>query len=344
MTATNFPNGVTVGGVPILTSGGLPFFTGQYFFVDPVNGADGNPGSADQPMKTIYRAYASARSGYNDVIVLVGNGGTTGTARMSVALAASVTSSATTGTVTWAKNALHLVGMAAPSGNTRARFAPPTGTYTAATFGNAGLMFDVTGSGCYFSNFSVFGGFSTGSTSGLTWRDTGGRNYYESVEIQGLADAASAGAAAARTIYIGGTNGENKFVNCTFGLDTVTRTAANATIEFAGGVPRNTFVNCTFPFQTSAATPLGIIVTGASAIDRWQKFVGCDFINNIKSTSTAMTVLTSMSSASPGGMILHKFSTLVGITDFGDTNGLANSYVDGGAPAAATTGIAVNPS
>ncbi len=35
---------------------------------------------------------------------------------------------------------------------------------------------------------------------------------------------------------------------------------------------------------------------------------------------------------------------MIGITKFGDTNGLANSYVDGGAPTAATSGIAVNPS
>ena len=46
----------------------------------------------------------------------------------------------------------------------------------------------------------------------------------------------------------------------------------------------------------------------------------------------------------PGGLILHKNPTLVGITDFGDTNALANSYIDGFTGAAATSGIAVNPS
>lgn len=339
-TPTNFPNGLTAGGVPVLPTGLL--FTGNWYFVDAIAGSDGNSGGAQDPLATIYKAYAKATAGNNDVIVVVGNGSTTGTQRMSVANAVLTDSTATTGTIVWAKNATHLVGMTSGSNNRRARFAPPTGVYTAATFGNAGLMFDVTASGCYFSNFSIFGGFSTGSTSGLTWRDTGGRNFYNGVQIQGLADAASAGAAAARTIFIG-TTGENVFVGCEFGLDTVTRTAANATIEFAGGVPRNSFINCVFPFMTSAATPLGIIVTGAAAIDRWQLFQDCVFINNIKSTSTAMTVLTSMSSASPGGLILHKNSTLVGITDFGDTNGLANTYVDGASVVAATSGIAVNP-
>lgn len=340
MTTTNFPSGVAGVGNALLTPN--PLYTGNWFFVDAANGSDAYTGEATTPFRTVYKAYQAMTAGNNDVCVVVGNGATSGTQRMSVANAAGVTASATTATITWAKNACHLIGMSAPSNNNRARFACPTGTYTAATFGNAGLFFDVTASGCHFRNFSLFGGFSTGSTSGLTWRDTGGRNFYENVEIQGLADAASAGAAGARTMFLG-TTGENVFVNCTFGLDTVTRTAANATIEFAGGIPRNTFIDCNFPFMTSAATPLGFIVTGAAAIDRWQKFDRCTFINNIKSTSTVMTVLTSMSSASPGGLFLLKDCTLVGITDFGDTNALANTYVDGASVVAATSGIAVNP-
>lgn len=340
-TYTNFPNGLTAMGVPVLPGGFL--FTGNWYFVDSVNGADGNTGGAQDPLATVYRAYSKMTAGNNDVCVIVGNGSATGTQRMSVANAVLTTAAATTGTITWAKNACHLIGMTAPSYNARARFAPPTGTYTASTFGNNGLMFDVTASGCLFANFSIFGGFSTGSTSGLTWRDTGGRNAYVGVEIQGLADAESAGAAAARVLYIG-TAGESRWTDCVIGVDTVTRTAANASIEFAGGTPRNEFNNCKFPFMTSAATPLGMIVTGASAIDRWQLFENCKFINSIKSTSTVMTVLTSMSSASPGGLFLMNRCTLVGITDFGDTNGLANTYVDGGPPVAATSGIAVNPS
>lgn len=48
---TNFPNGITSFGVPVLgTIGGLPF-TGNYYFVDPVNGADGNEGTRSFPLK-----------------------------------------------------------------------------------------------------------------------------------------------------------------------------------------------------------------------------------------------------------------------------------------------------
>ncbi|MFA9205012.1 MAG: hypothetical protein ACEQSH_01005, partial [Bacteroidia bacterium] len=196
-----------------------------------------------------------------------------------------------------------------------------------------------TGNGCIFANISLFNGFSTGGANQICWTDNGSRNYYYNVNYFGMADAGS------RSLKIGSAgSGENTFDSCTIGGDTVTRSAANASLELAGGTPRNRFRDCIFPFQTSAATPLGILGTGASCIDRWNTFENCSFINNIKSTSTTMTVLASLTNASPGGLLLHKNSTLVGITDFGDTNALANSYVDGGPPAAATTGIAVNPS
>ena len=88
----------------------------------------------------------------------------------------------------------------------------------------------------------------------------------------------------------------------------------------------------------------GVLGTGSGCMDRFQLFDRCMFINAIKSTSTVMTVLGSLTSASPGGLILYNRCVLVGITDYGDTNALANSYVDGLTGAAATSGIAVNPS
>lgn len=338
-------SGLEVAGIPTQGISGAPMFTGNWYFVDAVNGNDGNTGAADSPMASVYNAYSKMVSGNNDVCVIVGSGSTAGTQRLSVANAALIDSTATTGTITWAKNACHLIGMTAPTMvSQRARFAPPTGTYTAATFGNSGNFFNVTAQGCYFANFSLFNGFSTGATGQICWIDAGGRNFYQNVDFGGMGDTDSSGSATSRSLKISGTVGENTFVGCNIGLDTITRSAANASLEFANGTPRNTFISCHFPFQTSSATVLGIVGTGAACMDRWQKFDNCTFINNVKSTSTTMTVLTALSSASPGGLILMKNCTLIGITDFGDTNGLANTYVDGGAPTAATTGIGVNPS
>lgn len=336
-------SGLDVAGVPTMGMGGWPAFTGRWIFVDPVTGSDGNEGTPENPIATLYQAHNLMTAGNNDVAVIVGDGATTGTCRLSKALAQSIDPTATTGTLNWTKNACHIIGMAAPTMvGQRARIAPPSGTYTQATFGSGNFIV-VSASGCYFSNFSIFNGFSTGGVNQIGWTDSGGRNYYNNVQFGGLGDAASAQDTGSRSLLITGTTGENTFDSCEIGLDTVTRTVANASLEFAAGSPRNTFRGCNFPFQTSAATVLGIITSAAAAIDRWQKFDNCTFINNVKSTSTAMTALATMA-ASAGGLMLFKNCTCVGIAAFGsDATTLAQQYVDGPVPTAATTGEAINP-
>lgn len=344
MTITNYPNGVSSFGIPMLGGiGGIPMM-GTPYFCDPANGSDGNDGtSPDSAVATLYRAHALMTAGQNDVCYLIGNGAASGSARLSTALAQSIDSTVTAGTLVWSKNACHLIGVTAPTGVAqRARIAPPSGTYTVTTFGSANFV-TVSAAGCIFANISLFNGFSTGGANQICWTDSGGRNYYWNVNFGGMGDSGSAADAGSRSLKITGTTGENTFVSCEVGLDTVTRSAANASLEFAGGTPRNTFIGCNFPFQTSAATPLGIIVSAAAGIDRWQKFDRCTFINNVQSTSTTMSGLSTLA-ASAGGLILMKDATLVGITEFGtDATSRGQVYVDGGAPTAGSTGIAVNP-
>lgn len=340
---TNFPNGISSFGVPVLgTIGGLPF-TGNYYFVDPINGADGNEGTTELPLKTLYGALAKCTAGNNDVVVLVGDGTAAGSARLSTALAQEINSSATAGTLNWNKDATHLIGVAAPTNVAqRARIAPPTGTYTAATF-NSDAFINVTASGCYFANLSVFCGFSTGSASMIAWTDSGGRNAYSNVNIYGMADAASAGGANARSLKLNG-GGEHTFINCTLGGDTVARGAANATVELAGGTARNSFIDCVFPFQCSASTPIGLKVGAAAGMDRYALFKGCSFINNVGSTSTTMSALATLA-ASAGGQVVIQNSLSLGITEFGsDATSLGQIYVNMSAPSASAGGIAVNPS
>jgi hypothetical protein len=75
-----------------------------------------------------------------------------------------------------------------------------------------------------------------------------------------------------------------------------------------------------------------------------QLFQDCSFLNAIKSGATTITEVGSFTNAAPGGYVMLKSCTSVGATKWGDTNFLANSYVDGGPPTAATTGLGVNPS
>ena len=343
---TTFADGLyQFGGMPVTPGVPVPF-TGKAFWVDPVNGSDGNNGrKPNAAFSTLYAAHNAATAGANDVVYLIGNGAASGTARLSLANAQLIDSTASAGTLVWSKNATHLIGIGSVTRVAqRARIAPPSGTYTQSTFGSGNFV-TVSASGCYFSNFSVFNGFSTGGTSQIAWTDTGNRNSYVNANIAGMGDAASAQDTGSRSLKIGSSgSGEHTFINCTIGGDTVTRTVANATLELAGGTPRNSFINCWFPFMTSSAGVLGILGTGAACIDRTNLFERCVFSNAIKSTSTTMSVLASLTSASPGGLLLMKDCTLVGITEFGDTNALANTYVDGASVVAATSGIAVNPS
>lgn len=344
---TTHLSGLEVAGVPTMGIAGAPLFTGNWFFVDYVNGNDANTGAADSPLKTVYVAYSKCTDGNNDVVVIVSDGTTASTQRLSVANAQIADSSATTGTLTWAKSATHMIGMCAPTNIAqRARFAPPTGTYTQATFGSGNFVV-VTGSGCYFANFSLFNGFSTGGSNQICWTDNGSRNAYENVDFGGMGDAASAADTGSRSLKIGsGGSGENTFYRCTVGLDTVSRGAANASLEFAGGTPRNSFIECLFPVYATNAGVLSILGTGASCMDRYQLFDRCRFINGMSSGATAQTVIASLTNAAPGGLMLMDNCTFIGnsSTNWGDTNALANMYVNGGSPTAATNGNAVNPS
>jgi hypothetical protein len=339
---TNFPNGITSFGVPVLgTIGGLPF-TGNYYFVDPVNGADGNDGTPELPLKTLYGALAKCTAGNNDVVVLMGDGTSAGSARLSTALAQTIDSSATAGTLNWNKNATHLIGVAAPTMVAqRARIAPPTGTYTQATF-NSLAFINVTASGCYFANLSVFCGFSTGANGMIAWTDSGGRNAYSNVNIYGMADSTSATGANSRTLKLNG-GGEHTFINCVLGGDTVARSGANATVELAGGTARNIFDSCVFPFQASAGTPLGLLVSAASGMDRYQVFKNCSFINNVGSTSTTLSAFATLP-ASSGGQVVVQNTMMVGISEYGsDATTRGQIYIDMPQPAAADGGIGTNP-
>ncbi len=301
---------------------------GNVIYCQPsATGAQTQDGSQANPYNSLAAAYQKGRSGWNDVIVLVGNGAASGTARVDAAF-------------TWAKDALHLVGICSPTFySQRARIAPTSGTTAFTPF------FTVSGNGCLFQNIQWFMGFTTGTTSQIGMLVTGSRNVFLGCAIDGMADNESAQSAGSRTLKIGSSgSGENVFEYCSIGIDTITRTQANASVELAGATPRNVFRNCLFPFMTSAAGVLGILGTGNGCVDRHTVFDNCSFVNAIKSTSTAMTVLGSFTTASPGGLLLYKQCILLGITDYGDTNALANSYIDGFTGGAATSGIAVNPS
>jgi hypothetical protein len=288
---------------------GVPVpFTGNVWFVDPLNGSDGNSGKSPKlALATLYQAHNKATDANNDVIYLIGNGGTTATARLSLALAQSIDSTVTAGTLVWSKSATHLIGITAPTTIAqRARIAPPSGVYLQATFGSGNFV-TVTGKGCYFANFSVFCGFSTGAASQIAWTDSGGRNCYSNVTFQGMGDTDAAADTASRSLLITGSTGENTFINCTIGLDTLSRSTGTSEFEIAGGSPRNRFERCIIETFAGAAGCFWLKI-GGSGIDRYVLFRDCVFSNPTlpvgAAGATAMTVGMSINAAAGGAVLL----------------------------------------
>lgn len=327
MTLTTFPNGISSFGIPVLGGAALPF-TGNYYFVDPVNGLDGRGGGFDEPFKTLAAAYARCRDGYNDVVYIIGNGLSTGAATLAAQLV-------------WAKNACHLIGLGTQTavGNP-ARIAIQSGV---TGFPN---MVTVTGQGCVFANFSVTQGYNVAEDQKM-WIESGAHNTYANVQFAGMLDATPSGRAGSRSLIIDGGvaagttgRGEHTFVGCTFGSASVARTAANASLEVSGASPSNTFDDCTF---AAFATNAGVLHYNipASGIVGTTTMKRPKFLNNLKGASgTAMTAV-AVVNATQAGMILMENPVSVGATDLEQTP-TNYQYIIGPVPTAATSGLAVN--
>jgi hypothetical protein len=285
--------GLTVNGVPIINSGGAPFFTGRWIFCNAVTGSDGNAGTADFPVQTLTQAYSLTTSGNNDVVVLVGNGGTTATQRLSA-------------TLTWANNATHLIGQTAPSLNQRARISTPT---TATV--NINPLMTISGSGCYFGNFSFFQGVGQASTDEKLIDITGSRNVFDTIDFGGMGHANGAARAGSYIIKLDGA-GENRFINCNVGLETVQRSAANASVVLTtAGAQRNQFLGCTFMMAASATSPLFFDLSAAGCLNGSSMLVQNCLLQNLTGISAASNpaVVATANAAINGVLLFDKCTT-----------------------------------
>ena len=70
MALTNFPDGVSSFGLPVVGSGSLPIAS-QYYFVHSGRGSDANEGSFDNPFGTIDFAIGKCTANRGDVVVVL---------------------------------------------------------------------------------------------------------------------------------------------------------------------------------------------------------------------------------------------------------------------------------
>jgi hypothetical protein len=305
-------------GMPLYgISGWLPF-TGNYFWVDETNGSDGNTGGPQDPFKTLSQAHSKCTAGNNDVVFF------TGTIHQS-------------STLVWSKNNTHLIGLCDPVMRGKRARISVTGS-TAFT-----PLITVSAAGCWFKNFGTFYGFDSATNNAICITDTGGRNFYDCVEIMsfgdGTATTGTANKTASRALYINGSTGECTFRDCVFGVDTESRGAANYTVEIAGGAPRIYFQRCFFEMLAGAATPAHLLI-GAAGIDRYLTFDGCIFNNAIKSTGTTINQVANLNAAI-GGLIFMKQSIWVGATHW-ETSTTNQTYFDAPVYDTSDPALAVN--
>lgn len=297
-------------GMPLYGVASFLPFTGNYFWVDQTNGSDGNTGGPSDAFATLSQALSKCVSGNNDVIFL------TGTVNIS-------------STLTWSKNKTHLIGLAPNlSSQARARISQTGSTVFSP-------LVNVTATECIFRDIGSFHGFADASTQ-ICWKDEGGRNEYTRCLFGGMGNATAAAQTGSRSLLISGTTGENTFTNCQIGIDTITRSAANASLEFVSGTPRNVFRNCTFPLLTSSASAV-IATAGAAGMDRFALFDNCSFLNAIASTSTTASAAFTLN-ASAGGLALVQGGSAIGFTKISASGPV---YVNGAVPTGATSSIAV---
>ena len=312
MLYTNFPNGLTSNGVPILGSGDFPNDSpGSHFYVDSANGSDSNDGTswltAKQTIWGTTGGYSLLTANKNDVLHLLGS--------------ATAYSSAAVGT--WAKDYTHMVGHTAPiltGGRVRL-----TNTVATATAGE----WTISGTGCVFKNIHWQWGDSATATSVVGVAISGnGRNSFINCQFEGPIDATVAGGTAIRVVTITSSQ-DNWFFNCEFGARTIlSNSAAGALVSFNGSNNTgNGFVGCLFSMYNSTTTSAAInFISGAVPTSGFTLFRGCTFMNH-----TAVAVADVIRNTSvANGMVLLDQSSLCGLgTTVWATNLLTNIFTIG---------------
>lgn len=290
MPLSHFPHGISSFGSPM--GGILPLMGGRVastgdakvYFVDPANGSDGNTGfSPDKALDTITAAYNKTVDKAGDVVYLLNDGNTSGSARE-------------TAGIVWSNDNTHLVGLCAPSINQRSRITPASNTTDVDAFTP---FLTVSGNGNIFMNVSLVQGNSEDGVASVGISCTGLRNYFSDVSVL-TGQHANQGDEVSYSVQI--TGEENVFDRCYIGTDTISRgnNAASANVRFGSGATdqaaRNIFRDCYFMMFADDTEPLFISMQNENDAMRWNLFDNCNFINTGSSTIDAAVVWTGTSS------------------------------------------------
>ncbi len=278
---------------------------GNIYWVLPNSGSDFNNGlQATQgpngagPFKTLAAALAAATAGQNDIVLLGAQSNT----------AANTTDYQAT-TLTWSKDAVHLIGI--NDGSFLGQRSRVSNLSTAAALAP---LFALSANNCLIANVEFFQGTPASGTTSRCMDVSGQRNVIRNCQISGMGDlTAVADVAGSRSLKLSGS--ENLFDHCYIGLDTALRATMTAEVEISAGA-RNVFEDCHFETYTSLSTFK--MITVATGCDRFVKFKNCEFLA-VQNITTGLIGITTMN-----GQVLVVNPTMYGFTQYVTAD---NAYV-----------------
>lgn len=294
---------------------GLPH-VGDIWYVDGSNGSDTayKKNDPDQPLATVSAAFSAATANQHDVVLINPSGGT---GRVSESTA-----------ITWNKRFTHLVGNAAPT---------QQDARAGISFASGGSL-TISENGCRFTNLT----FNGTADINVPVTNTGSYNSFVGVDFKGSLNGTTGDDAASRALYINGGQ-ENSFSGCMFGADTFARSTTNATLELANSASRNFFDGCYFIMHADNVGPNHLLLTGASAIDRWLWFNDCHFYTFWTNDADKITHAFDLSAQTTTGhvMVTGNYS-LTGADDW-EASASGKLYLQRFGETAGTVGLTVNP-
>jgi hypothetical protein len=272
---TNFPNGVTSFGIPLI--GGLPFPStqGDIWHVKPSSGGDGNSGKTpDKALKTLAKALELATADQNDIVLLY-----------SEDVSASGTTDYQSATLDWNKDLVHLIGVSAGSmEGQRSRIS------FASSYDTASNLFTLSASSCMVANIHFFAGVAGTAPTGC-FKLTGAHNRIHGCHIAGIGHANN-DIDDAYSLFLDAAT-ENTITDCVIGLNTIARgTNTNHEIWIDGGSGDNVFKNCIITRLIEHATKAPLVrIEDSTAVGsvRYLLFDNCLFNNMSVNYSTSQT-------------------------------------------------------
>lgn len=287
----------------------------RIFIVDPQNGDDDNPGTTFQsPLASLAAALALCTTNRNDCVVMVGG----------------PTADYPDAAIDWSLSYTHLVGLSADlqGMGQRCRIVNHADNDLA-------TLFTVSGSGCIFRNVQWFDGKDKNEDAACVYV-TGSRNSFQNCFFAGMGHATPGARAGSYSLKVAGS--ENQFQDCTIGLDTIVRAAANSELIVSGA--RNRFIHCDLRSYSETAGKFLVKIDAAADL-RDVIFDDCLFFNYSVNWATGITDAFNMSGASTHFVILRGNCQFVGV-GLGVANTVTHVYGAGPVPNAGMF-ISTNP-